>query len=403
MKIRAGDLPIDSVPAESLIRFCQSLVRIPSVNGEHPERPVAEEIARFAASNGLAADIVGSEPARPNVLVRVGPSNATGLLLVAHTDTVPFGDEQAWTHAPLSGAVSDGKLYGRGAIDNKGGIASALGALLVLNALPEGVLRKGVAFVGVPDEEAGATGTLGIRFLHDRGLVAGRGAVYVYPGMDRIELGHRGVWRLTLTAHGTAFHSGSLDWQEAGLGNNAVTGLAEIALELERLRFPRSGSGLFAPFRTVITPTKFSGGSGPSIVPPTASAYIDVRLVPDVPQSEVENAILEVVARVVRRRPPLSVDMRTEVTIPHTEIPTDSAIVSSVQRSARQVLGAPPVLSVSGPANESYILNRYGVPTCVFGPAGANGHSANEYLVVDTLASVARIYALVALDLADDS
>jgi acetylornithine deacetylase/succinyl-diaminopimelate desuccinylase-like protein len=394
------DLPLDAAPAESLIRFCQSLVRIPSVNGEHPERSVAEEIARFATSNSLAAEIVGSDPDRPNVLVRVGPSNATGLLLVAHTDTVPFGDEHAWTHAPLSGEISGGKLFGRGAIDNKGGIASALGAMLTLNALPEGVLRKGVAFIGVPDEEAGATGMLGIRFLHDRGLLAGRGAIYVYPGMDRIELGHRGVWRLMLTARGTAFHSGSLDWQEAEPGHNAVTGLAEIALELERLRFPKLGSGLFAPFRTTITPTKFSGGSGPSIVPPTASAYVDVRLVPDVPHSEVEAAVQEVVARVVRRRPPLAVEIRTEVTIPHTEIPTDAAIVGSVRRAAERVLGASPSLSVSGPANESYILNGYGIPTCVFGPAGANGHSADEYLLIDTLAPVAKIYALAALDLA---
>ena len=106
-------------------------------------------------------------------------------------------------------------------------------------------------------------------------------------------------------------------------------------------------------------------------------------------------------ASVVRRRPPLAVEIRTEVTIPHTEIRTDAAIVGSVQRAAERVLGESPSLSVSGPANESYILNGYGIPTCVFGPAGANGHSADEYVLIDTLAPVAKIYALAALDLAN--
>ena len=89
--------------------------------------------------------------------------------------------------------------HGRGAIDNKGGIAAAMAALWWLqeNALEE--LKSGVTLIGVPDEESGATGRLGIKHLQDVGKLQGKGAIYVYPDSDRINIGHRGVWRIKIS------------------------------------------------------------------------------------------------------------------------------------------------------------------------------------------------------------
>lgn len=393
-------LSSDRLPKEQLVEFCRTLVRTPSVNGRDPERRVAECVAEFARSCGLAAEILGSDADRPNVIVRSGPPGNPGLLLVAHIDTVSPGDEAAWRHPAFGGEIDDGRLYGRGAIDNKGGIVAALAAMLLMADEPDAV-RRSVTFVGVPDEESGATGRLGVRFLHERGLLAGRGAIYVYPGMDPIEIGHRGVLRLTLMARGTAFHSGSRAWQDAPEGHNAVTGLAEILLALEALRFPQhDDGGLFAPFRTVITPTLISGGSGPSTVPPIATAHIDIRLVPGVPRAAVEAAIADVVAAVTARRPPLKVEARTEIEIPPTQIDADAAILREVRAAAHQVLGTLPALTVSGPANESYLLNGFGIPTCIFGPIGANAHAADEYVVIESLWQAAEVYARTACGLA---
>lgn len=387
----------DALPADELVAFCRRLVQTPSVNGQHPERAVAEEVARFAASHGLAAELLGRDPERPNVLVRAGPPGPTGLLLVAHTDTVAPGDPGAWTAPPFAGDMRDGRIYGRGAIDTKGGLVAALGALLLLARAAPGDLRRPVTLIGVPDEESGATGTLGVRYLHEQGRLEGRGAIYTYPGMHEIVVGHRGVLRLVLEARGTAFHSGSREWQDAAPGHNAVTGLAEILLELERLRLPGGDGGLFAPYRTVLTPTTISGGSGPSIVPPSCSAHVDIRLVPGVSRAAVEAAVQRVVDEVVARRPPLRVETRAAVFIPATEIAPDSAIVASVRAAASEVLGVAPELAVSGPANESYILNGYGIPTCIFGPVGAGAHAADEYVVIDSIFQAARVYARAAL------
>src|SRR5579884_2809317 len=202
---------MDAERAADLVSFCRQLIRTPSVNGEHPELAIAELVASFAVEHGLHAELIGANPERPNVRVW-SRETAPSLLLVAHLDTVPVGTAANWTHHPFGGELVEGRIYGRGAVDNKGGIASALGALLELR---DGDAEDGAAmFVGVPDEESGALGELGVKYLKREGKLAGRGAIYTYPGTDKIVLGHRGLLRIELVARGRSLHTGSLEWQE---------------------------------------------------------------------------------------------------------------------------------------------------------------------------------------------
>ena len=119
--------------SQEIITLCQELIRIPSVNGKNNELEIAQFIAGFARDHGLETELPALEPNRPNVLVRLGPSTVPGLVLVGHMDTVPTGKLENWHYPPFSGKITGNKLFGRGAIDNKGGIAAALGALLLLN------------------------------------------------------------------------------------------------------------------------------------------------------------------------------------------------------------------------------------------------------------------------------
>ncbi len=382
------------VMADTLVALCRDLIQTPSVNGVHPERAVAEVVASFARSHGLDVDLPALDPQRPNVLVRVGPAGIPGLVLIAHLDTVAVGAESAWNHAPFGGEVVGGRMYGRGAIDTKGGLAAALAALVML---AERGVQQPVLLAGVPDEESGATGTLGVKHLHAQGLLAGRGAIYVYPGSDELVIGHRGVLRLVLQAHGRAMHTGSTQWQDSPPGQNAVAGMAEILGELERLRFVDSMPGtLFAPFRTVITPTTINGGSGPSMVPAYCEARVDIRLVPAFPREQVEAAVRQIVEQVIQRRPPLRVEIGVEASIPPTQIDPQEPIVVAVREAAHSILGHDPQPAISGPANESYLLNEFGIPTCIIGPNGANAHAADEYVEIDSLMRSAEVYMRVA-------
>jgi acetylornithine deacetylase/succinyl-diaminopimelate desuccinylase-like protein len=391
-------MPISADLNEAIIKLCQDLIRTPSVNGRDPERAVAERAADFARAHGLRADLPALDPHRPNLLVRSGPPGEAALLLVAHLDTVAEGEISTWHYPPFGGQIEHGRIYGRGACDTKGGLAAALGALV---AATHRDLPFPILLAGVPDEEAGATGTLGIKYLHQMGLLSGRGAIYVYPGNREIVVGHRGVLRLVLRTHGRAFHSGSREWQDGLNGYNAVVGMAEILSALERLQFEDQSPGtLFDPFHTVITPTTIAGGNGPSMVPAFCEARVDIRLVPTVSREQVESAVRDVIAMVARRRPPLRVEVLVEAIIPTTQISPDQAIVQASQTAVQKVFGHRPIVTVSGPANESYLLNGFGIPTCIIGPDGGNAHAADEYVEIESLLRTVEVYTQVAAALA---
>lgn len=386
------------LPKQDLVQLCQTLVQTPSTNGVHAEREVAKLVTQFAKDHDLEVEMIGLDPDRPNVLVKVGPDGEAGLLLVAHTDTVSPGTEKNWTYPPFGAEIVEGRLYGRGAADNKGGLVAALSALLMLKENSCKDLRRPVLLACVPDEESGATGILGVKYLKELGKLSGCGAIYTYPGKHRIIIGHRGVLRMKIITYGRALHTGSSRWQNGPVGHNAVTGMAEIVLALERLRFKEtSNEGPFDNFRATITPTLIEGGTDQSIVPDYCEAMIDIRLVPSISRSEVEDKIRGVVAEIAQRRAPLRVDIIPEIFVPPTLIPPDSRIISALRKSAKQVFEEDPVVTVSGPANESYILNGLGIPTCVFGPDGGNAHAADEYVVIDSIFKVAVVYALTAL------
>lgn len=392
-----------SLKRREIIAFEQQLIQTPSVNGANPEREVAERVLDFARQCGLSGQLFALEAARPNVIISVGPQQPGGLLLVAHLDTVGLNQESDWRYPPFAGVVSDGRMYGRGACDNKGGLVAALTALLLLRPLQE-QLHTPVSLVGVPDEESGATGRLGVRFLHESGNLPGSTAIYTYPGNDRIILGHRGVLRFRLRAHGKAFHTGTKAWQNSPKGYNAIVGMAETLSAIETLSFDDQvdAPDLFSPYRTVLTPTQIAGGSGPSMTPDFCEATVDIRLVPQVSRQTIETALLQTLLTIEQRRSPLKLDMQLEVYIPHTLIAAETPAVRALQHSSQQVLGSERPLAVSGPANESYLLNQIGIPTCVFGPSGENAHAVDEYVVVDSIFETALVYALTALELKSD-
>ncbi|MBW4436453.1 MAG: M20/M25/M40 family metallo-hydrolase [Pleurocapsa minor GSE-CHR-MK-17-07R] len=381
-----------------MIGFCQRLIQTPSVNGEHDEVHLARVIAAEAEALGLHAEILGENPARPNVIVSTHASGETGLLLLGHLDTVPPGDASAWTYPPFSGTLADGRLHGRGAIDTKGGMAASVYALAALKATP-GALPQGsrAVFIGVPDEETGATGTLGISYLAARGRISGRGALYAYSGSE-IVLGHRGLLRYRVRCHGHAIHTGAHEWQEGTLGANAVTGMARFLLAAEALAFDYSRTPYFERFRTIVTPgTMIQGGVSINIVPAACEALIDIRTTPEQDAASIEDAFADIFARVGADAPGLRFELEPLNVIPAVCSDPAASVFRILADVTAHVRGGVPAMTVAGPANEGYLLIGQGIPTvCGFGPTGDNAHAANEYLELEGLHEAAQIFALTA-------
>lgn len=382
----------------ALLSFLQELVRTPSVNGQDNEAAVAALVQREAQRLGLPSRLVARDAARPNVLAAWG-DGARGFALIAHTDTVAAGSSSAWSHPPFSAALvetPDGqRLVGRGAADNKAGLACGLYTLVLMR--DEGLLDPAdvrLIVAGVVDEESGASSALGVRYLLDEGELPVQSAVYTYTS-DIVCVGHRGLLRLRLAAHGRAVHSGSDAWSRGEEGVNAVTGLSAALLALEQVQLPAPAHPAFDHLSFTITPgTLMKGGAFESMVPAHAEAMVDVRLLPGQAPDDVLQRLREVIAATTAARPGLSIDVQVKNRLPAVALPIDHALAQDAARWARAISGDPWPIRGAGPANEGYMLIDAGIATlCGFGPRGGGAHAADEWVATASLSQTVAIYA----------
>lgn len=380
--------------AQDRVAFLQRLIQTPSVNGQQNEAAVVEVVAAEAERLGLPYQIMAKDDRRPNIFVGTGFAEASGTLLVAHTDTVPVGSRGSWEEDPFAGQVHEGKLYGRGAFDCKGGIAVSLYAMKLL--ADEGK-PSAAKFVGVADEESGADSLLGLAYLLEQGLAAQQ-AVYTYGSSDRqqhITIGHRGLIRLWVTCTGQSAHSGSKSWQDGTRGESAIDGILDLLQELRTFEAP-GNNPYFPGYRFVLTPTLIEGGSGESLVPDTAKVLLDIRTLPEHNNAEIIERITQVTHRL--SRPQRKYRVAVKNSLPGALTDPHSQIVQDAQRLNHQLFDVESALVGSGPANEGYMLIQHGIPTIMgYGPYGAHFHAANEYIEVESLSHMTELLARLAI------
>ncbi len=380
--------------AEHMTFFLHDLVRIPSVNGRGTERAVAERIIEEGEKLGLDGTLVAKDNERPNVVVTHG-NGKNGFALIGHIDTVAEGKLEDWTSPPFEAAIRDGRMYGRGTADNKAGIACGLYTLQIMRDM--GMIdpdNQKVILAGVVDEESGACSPLGVRYLLDEGYLTARGAIYTYAS-DIVCIGHRGLLRLEITTHGESVHTGLATWHNHTEGENAVTGLAEVLIELERMKIPIMTYPGFEHLGFTITPgTIISGGDYASIVPNEASATVDIRLLPGQEKDAVMEKVIEITQNVKEKRHRLEIKIVTKVEIPGAAIPVDHPLAVIAQDYTEAIHGQRWEVRGAGPGNEGYMLIGAGIPTlCGFGPIGGNPHAPDEWVDIQSLVRTAAIYA----------
>ncbi|MFA6518058.1 MAG: M20 family metallopeptidase [Candidatus Shapirobacteria bacterium] len=367
-----------------LTNFLQKLIQAPSVNGQDSEVAVVDVIATEAKKLNLPYKIIAKDPRHPNIFIGQSFSSNKELLLVAHTDTVTAGDPAKWTHSPFSGTITDNKIFGRGAIDCKGGVALNLYILKILTDLGHPNLVKVVA---VADEEIAGDSDFGLRHLLTLGLNA-KAAIYTYGGNsqhDSLNIGHRGVLRFWLKCLGQAAHSGSKEWQERLKGESAIEGLLEFIKEFTKIKFP-ARHRYFPGYKTIATPTLIDGGSGESLVPDTAKIFYDIRLLPNTPAENIITKINAIIKKLTTPKRHFEIIIKNSV--PAALSNPKDPFIKAVAKLNYQTFGIKPIIKGSGPINESYMLIKKGIPTIAgFGPTGDNFHAPNEFANLDSLSA----------------
>ncbi|TCC23774.1 M20 family metallopeptidase [Kribbella speibonae] len=380
---------LDRIDEDLLVRIAQDLVRAPGQNP--PGEEAATVAALTAAGRDLGLDVRTSpvEPGRDNVSITLAGGNDPGLLLLGHTDVVPVGD--GWTVDPYGGLLRDGRIYGRGASDMKGGLAAALGALA---ALRDTELSGPVELVAVVDEEETGKGIRAYIADPNRRYA---GCITAEPTDLQTIIAARGDSYLQVSVHGRASHAGNPDG-----GANAIYGAAAVVAEIERLH-----KELAAAPHPLLGPATWSvgqinGGTGGSIVPADCVIVADRRLLPGESPAEVLADLGRRVAALHLEDRGLTVELAMPMEMPAFETPEDADLVR-ITEAARFDAGGPPLPLAGWTAacDGGYIARDLGVPVVVLGPGSVTtqAHRADESVAVAELVTAARAYALTALRL----
>lgn len=370
---------------KELVRFTQTLVRINSVNGNELE--VARLIQNKLRKHGIMSGLLGKGD-RKNLIAEIGKGRKC-LILNGHLDTVPLGDPKKWRFPPLSARIHKGRIYGRGSYDMKGGLASLVFALIALKE--SGVKLNGkIKLVLTWGEE---TGHLGLKELLRKGCIKADAAIVAepMPPSKGIRIGARGVLRLELETKGKSAHSGSLSQK----GINAVTNMAKLLLELEKLKPRYKKHKLFPPPR--ISPgTVIEAGEAVNIIPDRCKAQVDCRLSYGQTDKTLLQDIMKLINRIKQKDKDFRVRIRKTCYTPPTIIDERESIVRISRNAIKEILMVNPLLEVSGGVTDGALMVMKGIPAVVFGPFGAKAHSENEYVEVRSLLKAAKAHALAA-------
>jgi acetylornithine deacetylase len=380
---------LDRIDERSLVELTASLVRAAGQNPPGEEAATVQVLGAAAVALGLNVVETAVEPDRNNIRVTLEGDTGPGLLLLGHTDVVPVGD--GWTTDPFGGAVHNGRIYGRGASDMKGGLAASLAALAALRGVG---LSGPVELAALVDEEE--TGK-GIRAYVDSVGRPFLGCVTAEPTDMQTVIGARGASYLRIEIHGKACHAGNPDD-----GANAIYGAAAVVAEIERMHaeLAKRPHPLLGPATWSVG--RIDGGTGGSIVPAECVVVADRRLLPGESTDSVLDDLRARVANLGLTERGLTVDLALPMEMPAFQTPADSQLVRATDAALADAGG--PGLPLGGwtaACDGGFVARDLGIPVVVLGPGSATSeaHRADESVAIEELLVAARAYALTALRL----
>lgn len=359
--------------------------RNPALAPDAPgELPVARVLADILRSWDFRVEIVEAASGRPNVIARVGRAGAPSLMLNGHLDTV---GTDGMTHAPFQPVIADGRLYGRGASDMKGGIAAMCAA--AARASNAG-LEAELVITAVADEEWESIGT---RALVESGVRADA-AIVTEPTRLTIAPAHKGFVWLEVTVHGHAAHGSRHD-----AGVDAIRHAGLLLAELDRLDvevLPRRRHPLLG--RGSIHASLISGGIGMSTYPDRCSLKLERRTIPGTTPDDAQREVEDACMRVRELRPEFSAEVAITFAQNPSDVSADAPVVHALVHAIEDE-GLAAVLQGASYWSDAAILNEAGIPAVCFGPGDiALAHGTEEWLPIAQLERATKVLERVAYE-----
>jgi succinyl-diaminopimelate desuccinylase len=415
---------------DDVVVLTQDLVRIPTVNppGDAYE-PCARFIGERLARKGFAVEYIRAEGTpgdsnrypRTNIVARwTGQGTGPCVHFNSHIDVVEVGP--GWSFDPFAATLHDGKIYGRGTCDMKGGLASSMIACeaLIESGIP---IHGSLEISGTVDEESGGFG--GVGYLAERGYFSKPRVDHVIIpeplGVDRICLGHRGVWWGEVQTKGRIAH-GSMPF----LGDSAINHMSAFIHLLETELQPRLAQRRtrepVAPEGARVSTLNINSIHGGQVEQayatdhrgwPTADApapvvahscraVLDRRFIVEENLEDVKQEIVALLDGLKQTRAGFDYAMRDIMSFVPTATPKDAAVVQATAQAITQVLGrVPTYISSPGTYDQKHIVRSGKLHECIaYGPGILDlAHQPDEYVGVQELVDSAKVMALASLQL----
>ena len=407
---------------DEMVALTQELVRFPTVNppGE-AYRPCAEFIGSRLSRRGFSVEYVRAQGTpgdsdrypRINVIARRECGAGPCVHFNSHIDVVQAGS--GWTADPFSATVKDGRIYGRGTCDMKGGLAASIIAVEAL--LDSGQPLPGsLEISGTVDEESGGYG--GVHYLAERGwFSAPRVHHVIIPeplNVDRVCIGHRGVWWAEIETHGRQAH-GSMPF----LGDCAVRHMHAVVERFERDLYPKLAARRTdmpvvpaAARASTLNINSIHGGQPESAgfpapcVADSCRMIIDRRLLIEEDLGGVKKEICDLLDGLVADRAGFGYSIRDIFEVKPTMADRDGPVARTTAAAILRVTGRQAEFICSPGTYDQKHIDRVGkLRDCIaYGPGILDmAHQPDEYVVIDDMVSSAKVMALAARSLLQGS
>ena len=397
---------------ELLVDLTSRLVQIPSESPESDTREIAEEIAGVLEEiDGVDVSFHTMEEPIKNIVARVkGKSPGKRLIFNGHLDTYPVGDESLWTNNPFSGHEKDGRMYGRGVSDMKGGIASYLVTFMIMAEMRDSWSGELVITLAGDEETMGVKGT---KYLLDTVPHAtGDAMISGDVGTAKVlRFGEKGLMWIELNAvgkasHGAHVHKGDnaidrlvdgidrLNKELVSLNVNAPKEVTKAIEESSEISERYSGEGETDVLQQVtVNFGVIEGGVSPNLIPAKASAQGDIRVPIGVEVEEVDQKIKEIVDSIEG----LSYNIFRQYEPNWSDI--NHEIFAYTADNVKYITGEEPVNTVRVGASDArhYRISK-NVPTVNCGLNAYNLGGPDEYIEIEELIDLAKIHTLTAFD-----
>ncbi|MGY3565240.1 M20 family metallopeptidase [Sinomonas sp. RB5] len=363
-----------------------------AAGGENPggtEEATVKVLEAFCLGAGLETQSEPVAPNRPNFTAVLRGGGQPGLLFLGHSDVVPAGT--GWERAPFEPYEHNGRLYGRGSTDMKGGLAAVAVALKALKEAGVDLPSDVTLACTVDEEDLG----LGIR-AYTRSHAGARfsGCVVAEPTDLATVIGCRGDSYLDIKVVGKSAHSGRPED-----GRNAIDAASKIITlvredhrRLREDRDPLLGAGSW-------NVGLIGGGSGTSMVAGECSLSLDRRLMPDDDPHAILAALRQRISAAGIDQDGITVSAEVSMEMPGFRTPEDHPLVAAAVQALADSGFSSQIGGWTAACDGGFIARDLGVPTIVMGPGGLNdqAHQVNESVSIAELMTAARAYALMCL------